>query len=574
MKKILILEKTGEELVSAGYTKCTLEKYNQYKADTTNYQTAISDGGKYYFKKKTASPPPPPTEPKDDSEKKDEKPYLKVKLPFKTTADSDAFRAWLLSKFPDYGDKTKMVSLSVDKAPSAYKTSNALKNAYNDKGAEYVKWVAGGGKVDPTTFAVTDGTYTPSNTTTTTTTTDVITVQNNKMKGCKGWFSGNPFKDLSDNDSIRNQLVGNFIKFYQEQTADITLGIPSGKCGVQPKQPREWIQEVFYDEDGQPMYAWQNPVVKNIAEKQTTWTSTSTGGEINRTTWFEKWNIERQKSKQVDRFKTIQTPNASLTTNSSVAKDLEGLKLAAGNARINPSRENCKVLFRQTKGYNNTDKVINSSIEVCRSKFPRLEIPTESLENKITGKLKLMKENKQLTEKVSDKLKTKKLEKISENFFKQNYRKFFDTYSKHMKSNNMISEATNDEFSKSFDVIFKGKEEEFKNRAIEYIISKLEINPSSPLAGEIKNELGKTPAKDLFTNEYDIPEAVTNAIEKTNSQTTDETGLKGIVSKSIRIDDKQVKQEVRKHIHDYVEGVKDDVKSLEQKLKSSIIQKV
>ena len=164
MKKILILEKTGEELVSAGYTKCTLEKYNQYKADTTNYQTAISDGGKYYFKKKkeTAAPTEPrPTEPRPTEPKADEKPYLTVKLPFTKTSESDAFRAWLLSKFPDYGDKTKMAKLSVDKAPSTYKTSNALKNAYFDKGAEYVKWVAGGGKVDSKTFAVTDGTYIP-----------------------------------------------------------------------------------------------------------------------------------------------------------------------------------------------------------------------------------------------------------------------------------------------------------------------------------------------------------------------------------------------------------------------------
>jgi hypothetical protein len=41
MKKILILEKTGEELVSAGYTKCTLEKYNQYKAG--HYKLSNSD---------------------------------------------------------------------------------------------------------------------------------------------------------------------------------------------------------------------------------------------------------------------------------------------------------------------------------------------------------------------------------------------------------------------------------------------------------------------------------------------------------------------------------------------------
>jgi hypothetical protein len=196
---------------------------------------------------------------------------------------------------------------------------------------------------------------------------------------------------------------------------------------------------------------------------------------------------------------------------------------------------------------------------------------------KVKKKLKIMKENKnksvKLVEKVSEKLKSKKIGKISEHFFKQNYRKFFDSYQKYVKTNNTISESTNEDFKKSFNSIFKGKEEEFKQRAIEYIISKLEVTPESPLATEINNELSKIPASDLFTNEYDIPEAIIQAIETTSQQSlTDETGLKGIVSKSIKIDDKQVKQEVRKHLHDYIEGVKDNLTTLEQKIKSAVVQ--
>ena len=53
-----------------------------------------------------------------------------------------------------------------------------------------------------------------------------------------------------------------------------------------------------------------------------------------------------------------------------------------------------------------------------------------------------------------------------------------------------------------------------------------------------------------------------------------ETGLKGIVSQSIKFDDKQIKQGVRQHLHNYVEGVKEDIKSLEQKLKSSIMKDI
>ena len=570
MKKILILEKTGEQLVSAGYTKCNQEKYNQYKADTTNYQTAISDDGKYYYKKKkeTAAPTEPrPTEPRPTEPKADEKPYLKVKLPFTKTAESDAFRAWLLSKFPDYGDKTKMAKLSVDKAPSTYKTSNALKNAYFDKGAEYVKWVAGGGKVDSKTFAVTDGTYTP---TTNKTTGEELTTKKIKRMGCKNVGDTSRFKTLSSDDSQRNDFVRDFLSWWKRKFNKIFF-VPDGKCGMNPRTISSWIYGVLYDENGDEYYAWQDENINNLANVKDT---TEEGDE---TTYFDMWLRDRELNirAQEEKRKEIQTKYGNNTTqNTSVVKDFEGLKLAAGNAKINPTRQNCKVLFQQTKGYNNTDKTINATIETCRSKFPLMDIP-ESLENKITGKLKLMKENKSLSESITNKIKSKKYEKtlggLSEQFNKQNYRKFFDTLTKFR--NNNINEATNSEFEKSFDVIFQGKETEFKNRAIEYILGKLEVSPSSELGKNIKSELDKVSAKDMFRNEYDVPEAITNAIQlSSQSNTGEETGLKGIVSQSVKFDDKQIKQGVRQHLHNYIEGVKDDIKSLEQKLKSSIVQ--
>tara|TARA_R110000868_G_scaffold373707_2_gene637930 strand:- start:532 stop:1149 length:618 start_codon:yes stop_codon:yes gene_type:complete len=203
-----------------------------------------------------------------------------------------------------------------------------------------------------------------------------------------------------------------------------------------------------------------------------------------------------------------------------------------------------------------------------------MDIP-ESLENKITGKLKLMKENKSLSESITNKIKSKKYEKtlggLSEQFDKQNYRKFFDTLTKFR--NNNINEATNTEFEKSFDVIFQGKETEFKNRAIEYILGKLEVSPSSELGMNIKSELNSIPAKDIFRYESAVPEAVSKAVETSSpSNNGEQPVLKRIVSQAIKFDDKEIKQGVRQHLHDYIEGVKDDIKSLEQKLKSSIVK--
>jgi hypothetical protein len=509
-------------------------------------------------------------EKKKDEKKKDEKPYLKVKLPFTKTSESDAFRAWLLSKFPDYGDEVKMTkSLKVDKAPSTYKTSNALKNAYFDKGVEYVKWVAGGGKVDSKTFAVTDGTYIPTGEKDKVT-GDEIKTKKIKRMGCKNVGDTSRFKTLSSDDSQRNDFVRDFLSWWKKKFNKIFF-VSDGKCGMYPRTVSNWIYGVLYDENGDEYYAWQDENINNLANVKDT---TEEGDD---TTYFDMWLRDRELNirAQEEKRKEIQNKYGDKNEKEiSVVKDFEGLKLAAGNAKINPTRQNCRVLFQQTKGYNNTDKTINATIETCRSKFPLMDIP-ESLENKITGKLKLMKENKSLSESITNKIKSKKYEKtlggLSEQFNKQNYRKFFDTLTKFR--NNNINEATNSEFEKSFDVIFQGKETEFKNRAIEYILGKLEVSPSSELGKSIKSELDRVPAKDMFRNEYDVPEAISKAIE-TSSQSNngEQTGLKGIVSQSIKFDDKQIKQGVRQHLHDYIEGVKDDIKSLEQKLKSSIVQ--
>ena len=509
-------------------------------------------------------------EKKKDEKKKDEKPYLKVKLPFTKTSESDAFRAWLLSKFPDYGDEVKMTkSLKVDKAPSTYKTSNALKNAYFDKGTEYEKWVAGGGKVDPSTFTVTDGTYKPTGEKDKVT-GDEIKTKKIKRMGCKNVGDTSRFKTLSSDDSQRNDFVRDFLSWWKKKFNKIFF-VSDGKCGMYPRTVSNWIYGVLYDENGDEYYAWQDENINNLANVKDT---TEEGDD---TTYFDMWLRDRELNIRAQEEKRKELRNKFGNENEkdiSVVKDFEGLKLAAGNARINPSRQNCKVLFQQTKGYNNSDKNINATIEACRTKFPMMNIP-ESLENKITGKLKLMKENKSLSETITNKIKSKKYEKtlggLSEQFNKQNYRKFFDTLTKFR--NNNINEATNSEFEKSFDVIFQGKETEFKNRAIEYILGKLEVSPSSQLGKNIKLELDKIPAKDMFRYESAVPEAVSRAVESSSqSNNGEQTGLKNIVSQAIKFDDKEIQQGVRQHLHNYIEGVKDDIKSLEQKLKSSIVQ--
>lgn len=563
-KKVTSDKRKGEEEV-------TKEKAAKLDAAKTHDVRQGSDG-KWYAKKKVAEPPS-----EFGSEETDEKPYLKVKLPFKTTAESDAFRAWLLSKFPNYGNESAMSkTLVISKPHSDYKTSEALKNAYYEKGEMYKKWVADGGKVDPKTFVVTD----PSvqvidggNNTVVDPNIDLELQSKVIMKGCQSIGVSTRFYDLAQETAALNDLVKDFINWWKNATGK-TLFIPRGTCGFDPLDDN-WEDRVYYDEKGDKYAAWQSSIINDLANE----TRKTADGQT--TTLFDMWLKNREERMKKNRLKAAELGQSGLNTPSlpqvqTTQKDLSDIEYAALSViQSGVNRKTCNNLKYYMSDYNVPIDRVDKAIARCRAEYPRLM--KESLQDKITSKLKMMKENKTqnnvLNEKVTEKLKMKKLEKISENFFKQNYRKFFDSYSQYMKSNKMISEASNAEFEKSFNTIFKGKEEEFKKRAIDYVITKLEVNPTSPLATEIRNELSKKSAKELFTNEYDIPDAVTTAIEKTNQQSSsDDTGLKGIVSKSVKIDDKQVKQEVRKHLEKYVDEVKTNISSLEQKIKTAVVQ--
>ena len=559
-----------------GYAKTTAADYASKKSGK-EYVTV--DNIWWGVKNKTNSEP---AEPEDGND--DKKPWEKIKLPFKDTTESDAFRAWLLAKHSRYESLGTVdgKDMSVAKAPSSTKSSNALKNAYYDKGDEYVKWVSAGGKVekvDAKTFKVIDGSGQPvvsagGNVVGGNSGGSVIDdVQTIKRQGCNSIGNKSKFLGLGTTDETRNDYMRSFLMWWKK-TFNKTYFVPNGTCGMYPAaSPDMWIYNKLYDENGKTYYAWSDENLNKLAEYKE-----DVNGE--ETSYFDMW-LKYRENLPTNTKKNNNTTTKG-TTDKKEAEDVKNtnrLKFAADiiNKDKQVLRKNCANLSNVLNSfdYDYGDKDINTQIEKCQKQYNRLmtKVKKESIENKIIGKLKLMKENKQLIGKVSDKLKTKKLEKITENFFKQNYRKFFDTYSKYVKSNNMISEATNSEFEKSFDVIFQGKESEFKNRAIEYILGKLEVSPSSELGKSIKSELDRVPAKDIFRYESAVPEAVSKAVETSSpSNNGEQPVLKRIVSQAIKFDDKEIKQGVRQHLHDYIEGVKDDIKSLEQKLKSSIVK--
>jgi len=56
--------------------------------------------------------------------------------PFKTSAESDDFRKWLLSKYPSYGTRTDKYKVDPPPQPN-YINTDALKKAWSEKGTEY-----------------------------------------------------------------------------------------------------------------------------------------------------------------------------------------------------------------------------------------------------------------------------------------------------------------------------------------------------------------------------------------------------------------------------------------------------
>ena len=401
-----------------------------------------------------------------------------------------------------------------------------------------------------------------------------------QKKKCEPWESGNLIdrKLPSSNDTDKNSLAEKFIE-WADSEGYIDLHLPSQFCGEDKSSGIQWVYQDGVDGNNKSYFAYQHPIVRYMSLLPM-WVYDEVRGVDTKSNLFNKFlksNRQEVTTGSGSNNTNTGTKGTSTVSTTNVVKTNPNLLSAARNVERNLSRQNCRSLNTEIKkeGGSTTDNFINTQITRCEINYASTF--NESIENKITGKLKLMKKNKSLNESITNKIKSKKTEKtlsyLSEEFNKQNYRKFFDSLNK--LKNNSINEATNSEFEKSFDVIFKGKENEFKNRAIEFILNKLEVSPTSELGMNIKSELDRVPAKDMFTNEYDISDSVTAAIEKSNQSTSsEEKGLKDILNQSFNFDIKKIKQGVRQHLHNYVEGVKEDIKSLEQKLKSSIMKDI
>ena len=452
---------------------------------------------------------------KDDEKKKDDEITQKDNFPINTVEKSNAFRTYLKERQPGFvalkGDKFKE---KISDTETKQIADEVIKDAWKKGlGDEFIKYLQSSSNSVLSGLAVAlnaDNLKFQQSPSGKISAADLLQkeLEFEKQK-CEPWITNNVIEKKYSNDIDRNEITNEFIEWC-DNNGFVNSQINTDEyCGFSKFDIGEWLYNDWEFKD-KTYENYRHPIVKLMALTPTYVKDEFTGRPI--TTNLFKRFLKEEKGEEV--VKTVQ-----------------------------------------------------SAISKCNSRNP--DWLDTSVEGRVKSKLRLFQENKNIQKKLTEKLKSKKTFKVlKENFEKQNYRKFFDNLSQVSK----LNESTNAEFEKSFDTIFQGKETEFKNKAIEYILNKLEVSQTSELGKNIKSELDKIPAKDMFRNEYDVPEAVSKAVELSSQTTDEENGLKGIVSKSIKFDDKQIKQGVRQHLHDYIEGVKTDIKSLEQKLKSSIVK--
>ena len=305
----------------------------------------------------SATPPAP-----DDEKDKKKPAYDSVKLPFTKSAESDAFRAWLLKAYPDYGNSDIKGSLSVAKPPqSKHIASESLKNAYYDKGTEYETWKKAGGNVDPSTFVVTDGSVasTPivsvgggSNVVGGNTGSGVITdLQTIKRQGCRSIGSKSKFFGLGTTDESRNDAMRSFLSWWKK-TFNKTYFVENGACGMYPGASFDmWIYNKLYDEEGKTYYSWSDEALNKLADVKTDFDDDE---EIS---YFDMWLKYREGLPQNTK-KGAGTTTTKTTTGTVDKKETEDVKNTNKLKFVSDIVKNDKQVLR--KNCVNLNNVLNS----------------------------------------------------------------------------------------------------------------------------------------------------------------------------------------------------------------------
>lgn len=231
----------------------------------------------------------------------------------------------------------------------------------------------------------------------------------------------------------------------------------------------------------------------------------------------------------------------------------------------------------------------------------KLKFPNQindNLKETVMKKLKIIKENKNIKESIVDKLskiKTKKkinevktvrnLLKIYEDFENRNFKKYFRSMSQYV-INSRLNESIDDTFKNAFSVVYSGLEDNFKEKYISNLLSKLNVESTSEIGETIKETLMSTPNDRVIEVFFDcnaVTDSIVSAIAPTiisEFPTNDGQDLLGIVQNVLtqKIQAQDTKETLKVKISQIVcpvlTNTMDNVKSLSKDMRNSIVPKL
>lgn len=548
-----------------------------------------------------------PGDKKDKKDKKGDEKTSYPSTPFANQTESDAFRTWLLTNYSEYGDKTKMGKLSVDKAPSRFTNSEALRKAYFEKKDKYEEYLKSSGGVLPSK----PDSGKPSSQQQ----VDRKQEIEQRRKTCSSWEDS--YFDKEFGSAYRNVEAGKFAQWVEKKFPKIfkELSISEGEyCGVD-KYYRFLTYPTLY----------KHRFLKTLSDAVV---GTSTGNEKLFDLWFSQREKKQEKKKEskldvsnVDGkisvsgelaktgSESIRPSYLELVTASNIASD-NNFKLGDCRKLVNryydESKKDVNSIGIYGKDFENEQSIIKSNLKACLSKHnvglgPHTSDVTklsmqkafvlENKNNSIKTKLVEIHKNKEIKESIVNKLKERKSKEIStifEHYQKQNYKKFFDllmTESKRYNSQILVNEQSTLTFQQKFDSMFQNDESisTFKEKAINHILTSLKVTPESPIGVEIKKELESLPngeVSKLVSDPNLVASKVTSAISKTlTSPTTQgEGGLKDIIQNntisSLKSTMDDIKFQVADNLRDMLTKTKTNLETTSDEIKKSFIEKL
>ena len=382
------------------------------------------------------------------------------------------------------------------------------------------------------------------------------TVTGNRKIDCTPWITENPFK--TDYSGKEVEAVYDFLRWYTSiyPYTFAEGGFYHGQCGITHRFP--------YIADSNNKIE-ENAVLKDISTK---YSKLYTNGQLVQNTVYNIWKPTYDKKQKVtpevkqEKVAAYDKEPSDLTLLFNISDDI--MDVTGVNTKTN--RKTCiKLINSYWTSYklHNSEKNPGMSrnefaqkmtktkrqIYYCVKEHPNMVNRIETFRNitNLDWKISmsnveanaLTKENKiemknRLTESIRKKLveakmvkslkveiTKKSLSSISENFYKQNYRKFFTQMfleTKKLQNNNgLINESVSDTFQKAFNSLFSGSEEKIKQETINHIIKELGVDANSQMGSEIANELNTISDSEvsrLMSDPTFVADKVTSAIDK------------------------------------------------------------